>query len=91
MSYLAEHIMKQNQIGPYAPQAEEAPAVEPVVATAAAPAAEPDPRSLTYDPPAGADDPQSNVGKEIKRYTDAGQSQNEAYRLLGGPRQRLGA
>jgi len=53
--------------------------------------AEPDPRSFTYGAPAGAEDPNTAIGKERQRFASAGVGQNEAYRLLGGPRQKLGA
>jgi hypothetical protein len=45
-----------------------------------------DPSSFTYDAP--ADSP--NTQDQLRRYAGAGVPQNEAYRLLGGPRQKVG-
>jgi hypothetical protein len=99
MSYFAEGMMKQkgldpNTGGPLAPPQEPytpPPRQETPLAPAAAPAVAADPRSFTYDAPPGAEDPSTPVGKERARFATAGVSQNEAYRLLGGPRQKLGA
>jgi len=64
---------------------------KPAPAPAALAPAEPDPRSFSYGAPAGAEDPSTAIGKERQRFAGAGVSQNETYRLLGGPRQKLGA
>jgi hypothetical protein len=93
MSYFAEGLMKQKGLDPNTGAEIMEPEKEAVAfpATPAAPAAEPDPRSFSYDAPAGAEDPNTAIGKERQRFATAGVSQNEAYRLLGGPRQKIGA
>ena len=97
MSYFAEGIMKNAGLDPStaAPIVKEEPYVspprtEPTAALATTTAPE-DPSSFTYDAPAGAEDPSTPVGRERARFATAGVSQNEAYRLLGGPRQKIGA
>ena len=96
MSYFAQGIMDANDLeGKGARMTEEQnardmaelykpPAAKPVTAPAE------DPRSFGYDAPAGAEDPNTAIGKERQRFAGAGMSQNETYRLLGGARQRLG-
>jgi hypothetical protein len=93
MSYLAEHLMRQNMSpeeydrnvnGP-APQADpvvEAAAPQPIAEAAAAP----EPPTPTLAP-----DQKANIEKERDRFARAGYDETTTSRLLGGPRQKLGA
>ena len=101
MSYLADAVAKKElkDAGVYDFDAEaekmsagqsaenQAEFMGPQAAKPALAPAEPDPKSFTYDAP--ADTPANQ--EQIKRFATAGVSQNETYRLLGGPRQKLGA